>query len=248
MITHKDMIEHYRSYNIPELSYATAADFCDSFKNFPGICQLNGDLKNAQRPWMIKAIINKVPQGKKLLEIGAGQPHVANILCELGYDVTIIDPYDGSGNGPTEYELYMKQYPKLKILRKRFSDSLEEFEPFSFDCIYSISVFEHIPDEEIHKVIKGIEKYSKPNAITIHDIDHVIMGAGANWHDSHLRSIMRKLSVSSKLDTLLEKMKNDVETYFLSVEGHLLWMGNTPYKDFPFRRVVSIRLAKNIEA
>jgi SAM-dependent methyltransferase len=246
MLAHEEIIKHYKSYKVPELSYATAADFCDSHKNFPEICQLNGDLKNVQRPWMIKAIIGKVPQGKRLLEIGAGHPYVANILNELGYEVTIVDPYDGSGNGPTEYELYTKQYPNLKILRRRFSDSLEELEPSSFDCIYSISVLEHIHDEDLDKAIKGIGKYLKPNAVTIHDLDHVLKGEGSKWHEIHLKSILKTLSISYKLDEFIAKINEDVETFFMSVEGHLLWMGNTSYKDFPFRRVVSIRIAKNL--
>ena len=64
----------------------------------------NGDLKDVQRPWVLKAIVGAVPPGSRLLEIGAGEPLVAELLARLGYDVTVVDPYDGRDRGPTDLE------------------------------------------------------------------------------------------------------------------------------------------------
>jgi hypothetical protein len=61
----------------------------------------------------VKAALGLLPVGSRLLEIGAGQPLVAAFLAELGYDVTIIDPYDGSGGGPTDYQLFVQLYPNV---------------------------------------------------------------------------------------------------------------------------------------
>ena len=61
-------------------------------------------MKNLQRCWMVKAVLGSVEPGGRLLEIGAGEPLVADLLARLGYEVTVVDPYDGSGDGPLEFE------------------------------------------------------------------------------------------------------------------------------------------------
>ena len=94
------LVEHFRQFTIPNLSYATVREFCDGADHLPQICHFNGDLKDAQRPWMIKAIVATIPPGGKLIEIGGGVPLVAGALAELGYQVTLVDPYEGGGNGP----------------------------------------------------------------------------------------------------------------------------------------------------
>jgi len=52
-----------------------------------------------------------------LLEIGAGEPLIADLLDRLGYEVCVADPYDGSGNGPQQYEQFRSDYPTLKLIR-----------------------------------------------------------------------------------------------------------------------------------
>ena len=139
--------------------------------------QLNGDLKNVQRPWIIKAIIASVPFGGKLIEIGAGEPIVASYLHHLGYDVTIIDPYDGTGNGPVEYAYFRKHYPHLKIIKNYFEEGINTLDGGSYDCVYSISVLEHIPREKIKEIFYGIRKMLKAGGVSIHCIDHVLREA-----------------------------------------------------------------------
>jgi glycosyltransferase involved in cell wall biosynthesis/2-polyprenyl-3-methyl-5-hydroxy-6-metoxy-1,4-benzoquinol methylase len=239
-----NIFDRYSDYQTQELSYSTVNDFCDSLEHLGDFCNLNGDLKNVQRPWMIKAIISKIKKGGKILEIGAGEPTVANFLSSLGYDVTVIDPYDGNGNGPKEYEYFRNKHPNLKIIRKYLNDNIEELAEDSFDCIYSISVLEHVDTQKITDVFGGIKKYLKKDGCTIHNIDHVLLGNGEESHYKNLRLIFKELYIEDKLNILLSKLKDDVETYFLSVEGHLLWKGNIKYEDFPFRRVVSINICK----
>ena len=78
-------------------SYATVRDYCESVDLLPEIAPTDGDLKNVQRPWALKAILSRVPPPARLLEIGGGEPIVSGLLAELGYDVTLVDPYDGFG-------------------------------------------------------------------------------------------------------------------------------------------------------
>ena len=128
---------------------------------FVFLTTINNDLKDVQRPWILKAILSKVPIGSRLLEVGAGDPHVANILSKIGYDVTIIDPYDGTGNGPKEYDSLSKQFPNIRFLRQFLTTESSELEPGSFDCIYSISVLEHVPDDR--KALREFRAASDPS-------------------------------------------------------------------------------------
>lgn len=234
----------YNNYPVEELSYSTVRDFCDSIENFKDLCSLNGDLKNVQRPWIVKAILSTVPKGSKLLEIGAGDPKVAQFLNELGYEVTIIDPYDGTGNGPIEYEYFKKQYPNLTIIKNYFENGINLFREGSYDCVYSISVLEHIPNEKMPEIFQGVRRILKPDGFSIHCVDHVILGKGAKEHDKKIRMILNEHNLLPLFGITLNRLKDDVETYYLSAEGHNLWKGKQKYADFPFRRVVSIQIKK----
>ena len=151
-------------------------DYCDSADHLPALATANGDLKDVQRPWTLKAILGRVPRGGRLLEIGAGDPHVADILARIGYDVTLIDPYDGRDRGPSAYEAIVAAYPHLTVVRGLFPDALDD-DAGSFDCIYSISVLEHLPKEAIPALWEGIRMRTSPGGVTIHAIDHVHQGA-----------------------------------------------------------------------
>ncbi|MDN3654408.1 methyltransferase domain-containing protein [Ferruginibacter paludis] len=242
-MNYQKLLDLYKgNYACKEVSYGTVRDFADSRNNLPEMCGLNGDLKNIQRAWMVKAILGNVPIGSNIMEIGAGEPIVANILTNLGYNVTIIDPYDGSGNGPTQFDEYKQKYPRVKIVRRYFDENLPMLSKNSFDAIYSISVLEHVPAEKATQLAKATKVFLKNGGNNIHAIDHVFMGEGKEFHEAQLDNYFKGFEIQEVYTVVLNKLKDDVETYFMSAEGHLFWMGNTEYNNFPFRKVVSINL------
>src|SRR5258708_7842402 len=105
----RQLMESYggRSHG-SELIYWTVRDYCDSYDCLPFLASAQGDLKDLQRPWMVKALLSRVPRESKLLEVGGGEPLVAALLAQLGFDVTVIDPYDGSGFGPTNFANFVQ--------------------------------------------------------------------------------------------------------------------------------------------
>ena len=110
----------------------------DSFEHVKPLARAQGDLKDVQRPWTLKAILGSVPRGGRLLEIGAGHPYVAELLARLGYEVWIVDPYDGSGNGPVEYETFRAACPQLHFVRAASATSLRRSpRPASTACTRS---------------------------------------------------------------------------------------------------------------
>jgi hypothetical protein len=231
------------------LSYATVRDYCESFDFLYPVATANGDLKDVQRPWAFKTILSRVPRGGRLLEIGAGEPWIADLLSRLGYEVWIVDPYDGSGNGPEDFARFSAECPQISFIRDQFSPRLLQLPEHSFDCIYSISVLEHIPIPGLHGVADAMRKFLKPTGFSIHAVDHVHRGKGAEEHLEVLKVLTQRSGISdSELLQMLAKMENDVETYYLSAESHNRWRAQLPYDQFQMRCCVSVQLVTEAQA
>ena len=228
-------------------SYATVADYCESLDELRVITPMDGDLKNVQRPWAAKAILANVPPPARLLEIGGGEPIVSGFLEELGYDVTLVDPYDGFGNGPTDFERYVAQYPNVKIVREYLRPGLPGLAPASFNAIFSISVLEHIPPDAITVCFNGISELLAPGGASIHCFDFILQGQGDAYDRQHAPRILDAQAQISdappdpSFAELMERVRSDVETFFLSPQGHHHWRGGRTYSEFPFRKVVSLQ-------
>jgi SAM-dependent methyltransferase len=230
------------------ISYATVRDFCESADELPQITALDGDLKNVQRPWAAKAILANVSPPARLLEIGGGEPIVSGFLSELGYDVTLVDPYDGFGNGPTDYQRYVEQFPHVKIVREYFRPGLPGLAPHSFDAIFSVSVLEHIPPDSLRACFDAIAEFLAPGGLSAHCFDFILQGHG-DAHDlvNAQRILAEQKRVTGATDDLpfadlLQRLREDVETFFLSPQGHHHWRGGQAYPAFPFRKVVSLQI------
>jgi len=241
---------------IPFLSYATVKDYCDSADRFPNIMRNDGDLKDVQRPWMLKSILKMIPRGAKLLEIGAGEPIVADALDKFGFEVTVVDPYDGAGNGPQDYAKYIKDYPRIKIIKSYFNKNTPSLAPNVFDCVFSISVLEHVPHNKLKDVFIGISHFLKPGGYSIHCTDLVVAGNMAEWHDKGFREIlfwqiklknpsMDDFQVHQQVDKLVDEFYQDItanlDTYYHSAQGYNLWRERRPYDEYPFRKIVSMQ-------
>ena len=199
------------------------------------------DLKDVQRPWALNAILAAVPRGSRLLEIGAGEPLVADRLTQGGYDVTVVDPYDGRGGGPTELRALRAAFPNVRIVQGLFPDDVAPGD--RFDCVYSISVLEHLPPDAVDSACAGMLRSTRAGGCTIHAIDHVVLGRGAEHHREQLGRITGALGVAEdELEQLLGRLVDDPDAYFLSAESHNRWRGRVPYDEFPMRRCVSIQL------
>jgi hypothetical protein len=228
-------------------SYATVRDFCESVDELPQITALDGDLKNVQRPWAAKTILAHVPPPARLLEIGGGEPIVSGFLSELGYDVTLVDPYDGFGNGPTDYERYVAQFPHVKIVREYFRPGLPVFPAHSFDAIFSISVLEHIIPDSLPGCFDAIATFLAPAGTSIHCFDFILQGQGDAYDLVHAQKILaeqRRVTGAPgepPFEELLHRLRADGETFFLSPQGHHHWRGGRAYSAFPFRKVVSLQ-------
>lgn len=228
-------------------SYATVRDFCESRDELPQITPIDGDLKNVQRPWAVKAVLANVPPPGRLLEIGGGEPIVSGLLSELGYNVTLVDPYDGSANGPTDYQRYVERFPHVRIIPEYFRPALPGLAEQSFDAIFSISVLEHISVDSLSACFDTIAKFLSPTGASIHCFDFILQGQGEIYDLAHAQRILAQQArittgaETTPFEELLQRVRSDVETFFLSPQGHHHWRGGRAYSDFPFRKVVSLQ-------
>ena len=230
------------------LSYATVRDYCDSLDHLLQLAGVDGDLKNVQRPWIVKAILGAAQPPARLLEIGGGEPLVSGFLSELGYDVTLVDPYDGVANGPTDYQTYVGRFPNVKIVREYFMPNISGLGSVSFDAIFSVSVLEHIVPESLPFFFQAIAARLRPGGASIHCFDFILQGVG-EAHDLQMaRSVVAEqaklandATLAGELDVVIERLKGEVETFFLSPQGHHIWRRGRPYEQFPFRKVVSLQ-------
>lgn len=234
--------ERYKDFAVPRISLATVRDYCDSADNLGPLASHQQDLKDVQRCWILKALLATCPQNSKLVEIGAGEPVVAGLLSRFGYHVTVVDPYDGCGNGPTELEAFRAQYPDIQF-KVEYLTPNTDFGGERFDAFYSISVLEHVRIESLGVVFDAIGKSSHSKTISLHAVDHVLRGPGADYHVRMLTKVANLNGVpASELWKLLGAAEEDVETYFLSAEGHNRWRGDRLYDLFPMRRCVSVQI------
>lgn len=236
------LAELYGNYELDPISFGSVRDFADSIDNLPGLAAAQADMKNLQRCWAVKAVLGNVRRGGHLVEIGAGEPLVAGLLTRLGYRVTIVDPYDGSGNGPREHAEFVTAYPGVEIIRDQFPPREALRDPV--DCVYSISVLEHVPLEAIDAVISGSRELLRPTGgCSIHAVDNVLAGWGAESHREGLDRIVAGLGLGAdELAATLESMAIDPETYLVSAESHNQWRGALDYDAYPMRRIASVHL------
>jgi len=228
-------------FDVPLLSYGTVRDLADSARHLGELARASSDMKDLQRSWMVKAVLGNVEPGVQLVEIGAGEPLVAGLLAQLGHRVTVVDPYDGSGNGPLEFERYRAEYPEVDFIRERFPPGGGL--PAEIACVYSVSVLEHIPTEAIGGVIEAAMDALAPGGCSLHAIDHVLAGWGAEAHLERLEEIVGRSGLPlQRLGELLQRLETDPEAYFVSAEAHERWRGALPYDDYPMRRIASIGL------
>jgi hypothetical protein len=90
-------------------------------------------------------------------------------------------------------------------------------------------------------------EYLSPNGASIHCFDFILQGR-ADAHD--FANSQRILSEHQRItgqtaaepfENLVKRMKSDVETFFLSPQGHHHWRRGQRYEAFPFRKVVSLQ-------
>lgn len=225
-----------------EISFATVREFHRFVDEYPEVTRLNEDLKSFQRPWCVDRLLQHLPQGGRVLEIGADKCDLVPFLRARGFEVWVIDVYDHFGGGTGTYDVVSNRFPDMPIVRG-FMHNDRSLPANHFDAVYSCSVIEHIPSEHLAATARQIERVLKPGGASIHAIDCTVQGVKQNqpiaqqFIDAHNRA--------ADVMQLGERAIEDLETFYLSPQGHLNWrrFNKRSYDEYPYRRVSSLGFA-----
>lgn len=104
---------------------------------------------------------------RKVAEIGGGHSRVLPYLAAKGWECWNIDPLEGEGLGPRT----VKAQPGVSTLRCALGAFSPLIQDEFFDTVFSISVIEHIGNNNIENFFKDIFRIMKYGSISYHAID-----------------------------------------------------------------------------
>ena len=105
--------------------------------------------------------------------------------------------------------------------------------------------FEHIASS-LTACFEAIAELLSPGGASIHCFDFILQGRGEADDPPVAQKILAEQArltgeTAPPLEILLEQLRSDVETFFLSPQGHHHWRRGQAYPEFPFRKVVSLQ-------
>ncbi len=137
----------------------------------PFAIQPNNTSREFEYPWAFYA--TPLTAGQRVLEIGGGLSGFQFVLDKEGCKVVNVDPGTEAMGWPCDIN-------SMKKLNRLFGTSVElrntvlteaDLKPESFDRVFSISVLEHLPDNEIEDAMHCAFTLLKPGGYFILTVD-----------------------------------------------------------------------------
>lgn len=135
--------------------------------------QPNNGTRAHEYPWAFEAL--DIFPGARVIEIGGGLSGLQFVLSRCGCEVTNVDPgMSARGLGwPVDQEsvaLLNRRFGTQVQLKNCFIDAAG-LESESFDRAVSVSVFEHIPPDDILTVLSHVRRILKPGGLLVLTVD-----------------------------------------------------------------------------
>jgi hypothetical protein len=223
-------------FRVLDITYPTISKHTEYMTLCPEL--LGVALKEVQRAWVYATLKQYLPNGGRILDLGGSACELADYLSAY-YHVSVVDPYEGSGNGPKSPNVYRKRYPKLDIVQGFLGPDTNMS---GFDAVVSTSVIEHIPTAEQWNTAAGIWHALRPGGYSIHAIDFTVRGVnGFLEHTAKdIESFIALHSGTIDIAAMRRTMLDNIDTYFLSPAMYQQWRRNRPFSEYPWRQVSSI--------
>lgn len=239
------------SYGKIETFYALLQKYESQFPDIAAPLQLRGMLKDFQNLFVLDQILNRLPEGGRLLEVGGGSCIMMRALNKVfpgKYECWNLDPLDGTGNGPVTAEHAQNGQQALttlhgiRIIQERIGVFSPNLEPDFFDCVFSVSVLEHIPLHEWSLCFKDIFRVLKPGGFTAHAVDlHPLDGLIAADRLTMLRIAQTGVLKPADKSAIpsIEEVRQDSDVLSVSPFEYARWLRFMKEPNGPYRRVAS---------
>lgn len=188
------------------------------------------DLKRYQDLLVFAFIKQNVPVGSRILEVGGGYSRILEHFHQT-YECWNIDPFEGSGNGPTE----LKKFP-YRLVRDYMGNYNPTLPDNYFDFVFSISALEHAPtdDHSLTNIVNDINRVLKQGGYSLHTLDSLVKDNQFNFLHPFAQKAASRSDSFSKLPDLAE-IVSDKDIYFMTKEAYdICWKHITKkeYEDF----------------
>ncbi len=196
------------------------------------------DLKVYQDLFVYTFILENVPKGSKILELGGGNSRIIDCL-KNEYEFWNLDKLEGQGYGPKS-AMHTEGYMLVRDYIGNFSPELPER---YFDFVYSISVIEHFStDESVMKnIIDDQQRLLKNHAYCLHCADALLFQDHL-WFHPIIDQLSSKID-GIKAETDFDKITSDSELWTIPKYAYYTrWFPITKKRLTAFGRPFSINL------
>lgn len=240
------------------ISYATADEFFillnkyQNLEELTSIGKIRGDLKDYQNLFALNTILSRLPSNSKILEIGGGN---CKILTSLNknfpkkYETWSLDPLEGEGGGPLLKDVVKenKVDKSIKLITKNIGEFSNDIPENYYDCIFSISVMEHVDLKNWMNCFKDMRRLLKDGGLCFHCIDIPIDYELSNLRlDLLIKIVKDAIGFQLKYENVssIKDIKNDTSTYYVSPIIYHSWFkymkDDKSVDSRKFKRITSI--------
>ena len=139
--------------------------------------------------WHLKSVQDVIafhylndPEGQNIGEIGGGDSRLLSTLARKNH-CSNIEKFCGRDGGPTR-EVKIRKVRNVRAFVGEFSPQLEES---SFDSLFSVSVVEHISNDEVSDFIRDCHRILKPNGRMVHLVDMYLGPQRTEYNESRAK-------------------------------------------------------------
>ena len=182
------------------------------------------NLKLYQDILVYNFIVDNLPPGSKLLEVGGGNSRIIEALKQQ-YEIWNVDKFEGVGNGPLQISNNLG-YRLVSAYMGEFSPELPDN---YFDCVFSLSTLEHVypeTEETFKNVCDDINRVLKAGGLSLHLFDVVSEKEGVQtnvWTNKLLLYIFQNIETVNQMIPFAE-MQKDRDLYVMSEAAYnMMW-------------------------
>lgn len=212
--------------NFQYFTYSKQSHFCKlpRFGEHIGVDHNLANLKLYQDILVYNFIIDNLPLGSKLLEVGGGNSRIIEELQQQ-YEIWNVDKFEGVGNGPLQIS-NDRGHHLVSAYMGEFSPELPDD---YFDCVFSLSTLEHVyPETEttFKNVCDDINRVLKFGGLSLHLFDVVSEKEGVQtnvWTNQLLLYIFQNIETVNEMIPFAE-MQKDHDLYVMSEAAYnMMW-------------------------